>query len=104
MFYDGEYREEDAEFEPCFSLRKSVQVEGLHIRTLDEGMCLSLIHRGPYRELGRSYEKLLQYASEQGCKLLLPSRDVYLKGPGMIFQGNPKKYLTEIQIPIEASP
>ena len=29
-------------------------------------------------------------------------REVYLKGPGMIFKGNPKNYLTEIQLPVEA--
>jgi len=28
--------------------------------------------------------------------------EVYLKGPGMIFRGNPRKYLTEIQVPVEA--
>ena len=28
----------------------------------------------------------------------MPTREVYLKGPGMIFKGNPNKYLTEIQI------
>ncbi|NLI92146.1 MAG: MerR family transcriptional regulator, partial [Peptococcaceae bacterium] len=27
--------------------------------------------------------------------------EIYLKGPGMIFKGNPNKYLTEIVIPIE---
>ena len=26
-----------------------------------------------------------------------PIRDIYIKGPGMIFQSNPKKYITEIQ-------
>ena len=31
----------------------------------------------------------------------LPSREVYLKGPGMILRGNPKNYLTEIQIPVK---
>jgi len=28
----------------------------------------------------------------------MPTRELYVKGPGMIFKGNPKKYLTEIQI------
>jgi hypothetical protein len=27
-----------------------------------------------------------------------PPREVYVKGPGMIFKGNPKNYLTEIQL------
>ena len=26
-----------------------------------------------------------------------PIREIYIKGPGMIFRGNPKKYITEIQ-------
>jgi hypothetical protein len=30
-----------------------------------------------------------------------PTREIYLKGPGMIFKGNPENYLTEIQIMIE---
>jgi hypothetical protein len=31
----------------------------------------------------------------------VPCREVYIKGPGMIFKGNPKNYLTEIQLMIE---
>jgi hypothetical protein len=31
----------------------------------------------------------------------MPTREVYLKGPGMIFKGNPKNYLTEIQIQVK---
>jgi effector-binding domain-containing protein len=38
---------------------------------------------------------------ERGYEVTLPTREVYLKGPGMIFRGNPKKYLTEIQLPIK---
>ena len=32
--------------------------------------------------------------------VVLPTREVYLKGPGMLLKGNPEKYLTEIQIPV----
>ena len=38
-----------------------------------------------------------QVRQSHGYKVSLPTREVYLKGPGMIFRGNPKKYLTEIQ-------
>ncbi|RLS59563.1 MAG: MerR family transcriptional regulator [Planctomycetota bacterium] len=101
LMYDDEYREEDANFEPCMPVRKRVQIEDIDVRELPEQQCLSIIHLGPYKELGRTYEKLIRYAKEQGYTLTLPSREVYLKGPGMIFKGNPKKYLTEIQIPFE---
>lgn len=102
LYYNDEYREDDADFEPCVPIRKVVQLDGAHIRELSGCNCLSLIHRGPYNELGRSYERLLRHAKEHGYKLSLPSREVYLKGPGMIFKGNPQSYLTEIQIPLEA--
>ncbi|SRR6266511_2750476 len=98
LYYDGEYRDEDADFEPCFPIRKEVTAAGVSIRTLAGGRCLTLIHRGPYDQLGRSYARILQAVLEGKQKIALPTREVYVKGPGMIFKGNPKNYLTEIQL------
>jgi DNA-binding transcriptional MerR regulator/effector-binding domain-containing protein len=102
LYYDGEYREEDATFEPCMPIRAEVNVEGVAVQRLPGGRCVSLVHRGPYEELGRSYGRAMRYAKERGYEITLPTREVYLKGPGMIFRGNPKKYLTEIQLPVTA--
>lgn len=99
LYYDGEYREEEADFEPCFPIRKEVVADGVSVRALPGGRFLSLIHRGPYDQLGRSYAKILKAAEERKWKTGLPTREVYVKGPGMIFKGNPKNYLTEIQLP-----
>jgi DNA-binding transcriptional MerR regulator len=101
LYYDGEYRDGDADFEPCFPIRKEVAADDVSIRTLPPGRCLTLIHRGPYDQLGRSYAKILKQADEKKLKISLPTREVYVKGPGMIFKGNPKNYLTEIQLPID---
>jgi DNA-binding transcriptional MerR regulator len=101
LYYDDEYREGDANFEPCMPVRKMLQIDGVSIRELGGGRCITLIHRGPYHELGRSYERLIRFAKEREYRMLLPCREVYVKGPGMIFKGNPKKYLTDIQIMIE---
>lgn len=98
LYYDGEYREEDADMEPCFPIRRRVDVAGISVRELPGGRCVSILHRGPYEELGRSYATVLQYMKDHDHEILLPSREVYLKGPGMIFKGNPRKYLTEIQL------
>ncbi|HEW79103.1 MAG TPA: MerR family transcriptional regulator [Phycisphaerales bacterium] len=98
LHYDGEYREDDANFEACMPVRKSKQVDGISVRQLPGGRCISLLHKGPYEQLGRSYEKILGYAKQKGLEPDLPSREIYLKGPGMILKGNPRKYLTEIQI------
>jgi DNA-binding transcriptional MerR regulator/effector-binding domain-containing protein len=98
LFHDGEYREEDANFEPCMPVRKPVEIEGVEVRELSAGRCVSLMHRGPYEELSRSYARALRYAKERGYTLQSPSREVYHQGPGMLFRGNSKKYLTEIQL------
>ena len=101
LCYDEEYREEDADFEPCMPLKRRIEADGVDVRELPAGRCISLIHHGPYDELSRSYCRMIEYAKEKGYALANPSREVYLKGPGMIFKGNPKKYLTEIQFLIE---
>jgi DNA-binding transcriptional MerR regulator/effector-binding domain-containing protein len=102
LYYDGEFRDEDANFEPCFPLRREVApAEGISIRRLPAERCLTLVHQGPYPQLGRSYKVILTEIRQRGLVAALPSREVYLKGPGMIFKGNPKNYLTEIQIPLK---
>ena len=100
--YDREYREEDAEFEVCMPVKRVVEGTAA-VRELPGGRFLTLVHSGPYEELSRSYSRLFKHASAEGLELGAPSREVYLKGPGMIFKGNPKKYLTEIQFPLEGS-
>ena len=100
LFYDGEYREGDANFEPCVPIRKPVDVDGISVRELPATNCVTLIHRGPYQELRSSYARVLKYVKDRNYEITLPTREVYVKGPGMIFRGNPKKYLTEIQLPI----
>ncbi len=100
LCYDNECREGDADFEPCFPIRKEVAAEGVAVRTLPGGNYLTLVHRGPYDQVGRSYAKILKQAAERQLKIVPPAREVYLKGPGMLFTGNPRNYLTEIQLPV----
>jgi effector-binding domain-containing protein len=101
LHYEEEYRETDANFEVCLPIRRRCNVEGADIRELPGGRCVSLLHQGPYDQLGHSYAKLLRYVKEKGLHVACPTREVYLKGPGMIFRGNPKKYLTEIQFLVD---
>jgi DNA-binding transcriptional MerR regulator len=102
LYHDAEFKEQDADIQTCFALRnKPAKVpKELIVQELPGGTFVSLVHRGPYTELGKSYERLFNYLHENGLQATVPSREVYLKGPGMIFRGNPKNYLTEIQIPV----
>lgn len=100
LYYDEGYKEEDADIETCVPVRKGKEADDIAIKQLEGGKALALIHKGPYDQIGRSYEKIVNYANEKGLKYAAPTREVYLKGPGMIFKGNPKNYLTEIQLPL----
>lgn len=98
LHFDTEYKEEDADFEACMPIRKGSGGDGITVRELPGGHCISLIHPGPYDDLGRSYARILEHVKQKGYEVAVPTREVYVKGPGMIFRGNPKKYLTEIQM------
>jgi DNA-binding transcriptional MerR regulator len=102
LFYDSEYKEQDAEFESCFPVRPVRSPDGVDCRKLEGGKAVTLIHRGPYTTLGRSYARIFSHIRNQGYEALSPSREVYVKGPGMIFKGNPSRYLTEIQLLVGA--
>ncbi len=98
LHYDMGYRENDADFEACVPVRDGMSRDGIEVRQLPGGRCVSLVHQGPYEDLKSVYPKMFEYLSVKGYTATLPTREVYLKGPGMILRGNPKRYLTEIQI------
>jgi effector-binding domain-containing protein len=100
LCHDCEYQEV-ANYEVCFPVKSGQSSGTIEVRDLPGGRCVSLLHKGPYDQISRSYAKAMAYAKEKGYQLALPCREVYLKGPGMIFRGNPKNYLTEIQLLIE---
>ena len=101
LHYDAEFRQDDADFEACMPVRTEKQVDGIRVRRIAGGRCVSCVHKGPYDQMGRSYAKILDYIRGKGYVVQMPTREIYLKGPGMIFAGNPRNYLTEIQIMIE---
>jgi DNA-binding transcriptional MerR regulator len=102
--YDTEFKENDADYETCMPIGRGEPVDGISVRELPAGRCVTLLHKGPYDQLGRSYAKVLDFIREKGYEILTPTREIYHKGPGMIFRGNPKNYLTEIQVFIKDAP
>lgn len=101
LCWDSEYREDDANFEVAFPVRDCKPKAGSEVCQLHGGVALSLLHTGPYDQLYNSYRKLMVEATRRGWSYQIPTREVYHKGPGMIFAGNPQKYVTEIQLVAE---
>jgi effector-binding domain-containing protein len=96
LYYDTEFKEDGADIENCFPVTEMKASGPLIVHKLPGGKCVHLVHKGPYEHLSRSYAKIMDYIQKKNY-----SREIYLKGPGMIFRGNPKNYLTEIQILVE---
>lgn len=98
LHYDEEYKEENADIEACIPIKKEINADKINCRVLKGGQALTLIHKGPYPTIGKSYKILIDYINKNNLTIQTPTRDIYLKGPGMIFKGNPHKYITEIQV------
>jgi DNA-binding transcriptional MerR regulator len=98
MYYDKEYKDEEADIEVCVQVRKNINSKGLISKTLKGGKAVSILHRGPYETLGDSYKVILDYVNANNISIVSPSRELYIKGPGVIIPRSAKKYLTEIQM------
>jgi DNA-binding transcriptional MerR regulator len=101
-YYDQEYKE-DAEIELCVPTKEVLNNSGSDIicKRLPKIRGIATVHTGSYETLNLAYKALLDYAKENSIECKTPSREIYHKGPGAIFKGNPDKYVTEIIIPFE---
>ena len=95
VYYDGEYVEE-ADIEACVPVSREVSGDGVACRFLEGGEAVTLIHNGPYQDLGKSYRVLFEYCRTYDIQSVIPNREYYLKGPGMILKGNPARYRTKL--------
>ena len=103
LYYDDGFKADNADYEACFPVRKIKDVEGVFIREIPGGKCLSAIHVGPYESLRDTYAAMGLQIEAMNLKTIRPSREIYLKGPGMFLKGNPQKYRTEIQFFIDTA-
>ncbi|HEX3020956.1 MAG TPA: GyrI-like domain-containing protein [Lachnospiraceae bacterium] len=100
LYYDAEYKEV-ADIELCLPVKGHVTSTEFTAKELPGVKAICTTHTGSYEMLSLAYKAIIDFAKEQGYTIELPSREIYHKGPGMVFKGNPEKYETEIQIPIK---
>ncbi len=73
------------------------QESAIEFKDIPTANMLIFYHVGTYTSLSSTYEKITRFFKESKISKKSKSREVYIKGPGWIFKGNPKKYITEIQ-------
>lgn len=92
---------EQADMELCLPSQKRISDSIVDCKYLPAIKAVCTTHYGSHETLYLAYKSLFKYVNEHDLKCLTPSREIYVKGPGMIFKGNPKNYVTKILLPYE---
>ena len=91
--------EGNADIEVAVPVSGKVEVTGeIECYELPGGKMAKIIHKGPYQELGFTYEKLLAWIEQGGKRLVGRAREVYLNDPRIV---PPEELLTEMYALIE---
>lgn len=102
LYHDETYMEEGADIEMCVPVKKGIEKGEVSSKTIPSQRCLITTHIGPYDALHFAYKAMQDELNAKGLEALIPTREVYEKGPGMLLKGNPDKYRTVLQFPIKA--
>jgi AraC family transcriptional regulator len=99
----GEVPEQEMKWELCVPIAgicnpSGPDKNGLGFRNLEETTVASAVHKGPFSNIGNTYEKLASWIAESEYKIAGPSEEVYLTEPG---NTPPAEILTEIRFPVE---
>ncbi len=86
---------------PAVDAKPSYKVE---LKTWEYGEVAEILHVGPYAQETPTIERLHQYIKQQGYEITGYHEEEYVKGPGMFFKGDPKKYYTIIRYRVKKSP
>jgi DNA-binding transcriptional MerR regulator len=100
LYHDDEYKE-IADMEICLPVKRKITAGEIKSKELPAIKALTTTHLGKYENFNLAYKAIYDYSKEKGLTLSVPCRETYCKGPGMIFRGNPDKYVTEIAIPVQ---
>jgi len=99
LYYDDEYKEEDADVEVLIPITGRVTVpETMEIKNLEGAKVVSAMHRGAYQRIGETYARAYGYISDKGFKVNGHTREHYLSDPTSTSE---EDLLTEVQVPVE---
>jgi hypothetical protein len=80
-----------------------VSASGVKAGTWIYGEVAEVLHVGPYSTEQPDIQRLLDFIAAQGYRTVGDHEEEYVKGPGMLFAGNPNDYLTIIRLRVETA-
>jgi len=100
MYHTAPEGDAPGDISMCVPIAKPIQPgDGIDIVDVPAGTVASVIHRGPYDEMGKAYASVAAWIHERGHRSTGPSREIYLNNPGDVADTD---LLTEIQWPIDS--
>jgi hypothetical protein len=69
----------------------------IRVTTWDYGEVAEILHIGPYEKEAPAVDRLKKFIGRSGCSIIGEHEEQYLKGPGLLFRGNPKDFHTIIR-------
>lgn len=82
-----------------YAVSVSPQSEGENILKIPSFKAISFIHHGPYEEIPKAREEMIEYAKENNIKISGKCRHIYIEGPPQ--HKDPSKFITRIILPIK---
>jgi hypothetical protein len=76
----------------------------LSTATWPYGDVIEMLHVGPYSNEQADIERLWDFAADRGYEVIGDHEEEYVRGPGMIFGGDPDEYLTVIRLRVNTNP
>ncbi len=77
---------------------KGPEVAEVKLETIDEGLCVQMLHVGPYDQEGVTVEVMKQSAGEQGLRFHGLHHEIYLSDPRRVA---PERLKTILRLPVK---
>jgi hypothetical protein len=68
------------------------------VETWEYGEVAEVLHIGPYNAEEANIRSLHTFVAASGRRIIGEHEEEYVRGPGMLFRGDPQKYLTIIRV------
>jgi DNA-binding transcriptional MerR regulator/DNA gyrase inhibitor GyrI len=99
VYHDGEYKEKDIDVEYCEAVTEfGNETESIKFKKLPSVTAITVMHKGPYTELGNAYAYIFKWIEENGYKAISSPRESYIDG--IWNKESENDWLTELQVPV----